>query len=136
MTLISQLKKMKRNTIILLFAFSFLTTGINARQTQSPLESSFQTYRQMKRDTKYKLDWISLGPVVNSARADVVQVDKTHPGTMYVGFGSGGLWKTVNNGVSWDCVFQEQASLGIGDMEPVSYTHLIHHFDLLLALLL
>lgn len=117
MTLISQLKKMKRNTIILLFAFSFLTTGINARQTQSPLESSFQTYRQMKRDTKYKLDWISLGPVVNSARADVVQVDKTHPGTMYVGFGSGGLWKTVNNGVSWDCVFQEQASLGIGDME-------------------
>ena len=36
---------------------------------------------------------------------------------MYVGFGSGGLWKTINNGVSWDCIFQEQASLGIGDME-------------------
>jgi hypothetical protein len=71
----------------------------------------------MKKDTKYKLDWISLGPVVNSARADVVQIDATHPGTMYVGFGSGGLWKTVNNGISWDCIFQEQASLGIGDME-------------------
>ena len=91
--------------------------NINAQQTQSPLESSFQTYQEMKRDTKYKLDWVSLGPVVNSARADVVQLDATHPGTMYVGFGSGGLWKTVNNGVSWDCIFQEQASLGIGDME-------------------
>lgn len=71
----------------------------------------------MKRDTKYKLDWVSIGPVVNSARADVMQVDAAHPGSMYVGFGSGGLWKTVNNGVSWDCVFQDQASLGIGDME-------------------
>lgn len=71
----------------------------------------------MKRDTKYKLDWVSLGPVVNSARADVVQVDATHPGTMYAGFGSGGIWKTTDNGISWKCIFQEQASLGIGDME-------------------
>ncbi|MBL0273952.1 MAG: hypothetical protein IPQ06_12995 [Chitinophagaceae bacterium] len=95
----------------------FSTTNINAQQLPSPLEASFKTYQEMKRDTKYKLDWVSLGPVVNSARADVVQVDAKHPGTMYVGFGSGGLWKTVNNGTSWDCVFQEQASLGIGDME-------------------
>lgn len=64
----------------------------------------------MKKDTRYKLDWISLGPMVNSARADVVQVDAKHPGTMYVGFGSGGLWKTVDNGITWNCVFEEQAS--------------------------
>lgn len=97
--------------------FFYLSGDLGAQQIKSPLENSFQTYQQMKRDTKYKLDWISLGPVVNSARADVVQLDAVHPGTMYVGFGSGGLWKTVNNGVSWECIFQEQASLGIGDME-------------------
>ena len=45
------------------------------------------------------------------------RLDATHPGTMYVGFGSGGLWKTVNNGITWNCVFEDQASLGIGDME-------------------
>ncbi len=99
------------------FIVFFYTPGIYAQQISSPLEASFQTYKEMKKDTKYKLDWVSLGPVVNSARADVVQVDATHPGTMYVGFGSGGLWKTVNNGISWNCLFQEQASLGIGDME-------------------
>lgn len=91
--------------------------SLNAQQTASPLVHSFETYRQMKRETNFKLDWVSLGPVVNSARADVVQVDARHPGTMYVGFGSGGVWKTVNHGISWECVFQEQASLGIGDME-------------------
>ena len=94
-----------------------LQTSLIAQQTPSPLEASFRTYQEMKKETPYKLDWVSLGPMVNSARADVVQVDATHPGTMYVGFGSGGLWKTVNNGINWQCVFQEQASLGIGDME-------------------
>ena len=108
---------MKRRAIIFCFITCFFITSNYSQQTPSPLESSFQTYQKMKRDTKYKLDWVSLGPVVNSARADVVQLDATHPGTMYVGFGSGGLWKTINNGVSWECIFQEQASLGIGDME-------------------
>ena len=108
---------MKKVFVLFSLIIFYSATSIIAQQIQSTLESSFQTYQEMKRDTKYKLDWVSLGPVVNSARADVVQLDATHPGTMYVGFGSGGLWKTVNNGVSWDCIFQEQSSLGIGDME-------------------
>lgn len=94
-----------------------LNTSIFAQQTPSPLEASFRSYQTMKKETPNKLEWVSLGPMVNSARADVVQVDATHPGTMYVGFGSGGLWKTVNNGINWHCIFEEQASLGIGDME-------------------
>ena len=108
---------MNRGRTIIFFILYSFTTSSNAQQTKPPLENSFQSYKEMKRDSRYKLDWVSLGPVVNSARADVVQADATHPGTMYVGFGSGGLWKTINNGVSWDCIFQEQASLGIGDME-------------------
>jgi photosystem II stability/assembly factor-like uncharacterized protein len=108
---------MKKFFAICYVIISFSTASIKAQQIQSSLESSFQKYKEMKRETMYKLNWVSVGPVVNAARADVVQVDASHPGTMYVGFGSGGLWKTVNNGISWDCVFQEQASLGIGDME-------------------
>jgi photosystem II stability/assembly factor-like uncharacterized protein len=97
----------------------FLVLSINclAQQVVSPLMSSFKVFQEMKQSTPYSLEWVSLGPTINSARADVVQVDQKNPGTMYVGFGSGGLWKTTNNGLSWDCVFQEQASLGIGDMK-------------------
>ena len=108
---------MKRALSIWFLLNCFYTTDFFGQQVRSPLESSFQTYLEMKKDTKYKLDWVTLGPTINSARADVVQIDEKHPGTMYVGFGSGGLWKTVNNGITWQCVFQEQASLGIGDME-------------------
>ena len=64
--------EMNRDGIIYSFILSFLTTSIHAQQILSPLEASFQTYRQMKKGTKYKLDWVLLGPVVNSARADVV----------------------------------------------------------------
>jgi photosystem II stability/assembly factor-like uncharacterized protein len=108
---------MKRILATCWFLVFSLNISIYAQQMTSPLVASFQTYKEMKANTPYKLDWISLGPMVNSARADVVQVDPTRPGTMYVGFGSGGLWKTVNNGITWNCIFQEQASLGIGDME-------------------
>jgi photosystem II stability/assembly factor-like uncharacterized protein len=108
---------MQKITTLFLFISHALFCGIYAQQIQSPLEHSFTTYQAMKKDTRYNLNWISLGPMVNSARADVVQVDASHPGTMYVGFGSGGLWKTVNNGVNWNCIFQDQASQGIGDME-------------------
>ena len=108
---------MKKILFLFLIICYCLTTSGYGQQIQSPLVASFQTYQEMKKNTSYHLDWISLGPTVNSARADVVQLDGTHPGTMYVGFGSGGLWKTVNNGLSWNCIFHDQASLGIGDME-------------------
>ena len=90
---------------------------LQAQQPLSPLEASFQTHQRMKADTKFNLDWVSLGPTVNSARADIVQGDPVHPGTMYVGFGSGGVWKTTNNGLNWQCVFQNQSAVGVGDME-------------------
>jgi len=108
------LSKLKTIGFILFFFFSI---GTFAQQPASPLEASFETYRKMKQETSFKLDWVSLGPTVNSARADIVQVDATNPGTMYVGFGSGGLWKTTNHGLTWNSTFEEQASLGIGDAE-------------------
>lgn len=101
------------------FIFLFLACLIQAysQQPSSPLESSFLTYRKMKNETPFRTDWISLGPTVNSARADIVQLDASNPGTMYVGFGSGGLWKTTNHGLSWNSIFEEQSSIGIGDAE-------------------
>jgi photosystem II stability/assembly factor-like uncharacterized protein len=105
------------NKVLLLSAMSIFVNIAFAQQPSSPLVASFSTYQKMKKETTYKLEWVPLGPMVNSARADVVQVDATNPGTMYVGFGSGGLWKTVNHGINWHCIFEDQASLGIGDME-------------------
>jgi hypothetical protein len=70
-------RQMDRNIWTLSFVTLLLNTALFAQQTPSPLEASFRTYKEMKKATPYKLDWVSLGPMVNSARADVVQVDAT-----------------------------------------------------------
>ena len=108
---------MKNPVVVTFIIVAILIEVCQAQQPASPLENSFRTYRTMKEQTRFGLEWVSLGPTLNSARADVVQLDHTHPGTMYVGYGSGGIWKTVNHGHTWTSLFEEQSSLGIGDME-------------------
>lgn len=87
-----------------------------AQQPESPLMASFRQYQQKKEQTTFNVDWVQVGPTINSARADAIQVDINNPGTMYVAFGSGNLWKTVNNGLTWEAIFENQAALGIGDV--------------------
>ncbi len=85
-------------------------------QPESPLVESFETYQRMKRESLFGVEWVSVGPVVNSARVESVQLDPTNPGTIYAAFGSGNLWKTTNNAVTWRPMFENQASHGIGDI--------------------
>ena len=108
---------MKRQPLLLLILFFLIFTAIaKAQQPESPLMTSFKDYQVMKENTEFGVDWIQIGPTINSARADAIQVDPTHPGTMYVAFGSGNLWKTVNNGLTWKPIFEDQAAQGIGDI--------------------
>ena len=94
----------------------FCSTIILAQKDVSPLFSSFDQYQKAKEQTLFNLDWISVGPVMNSARVEAVQGDPKNPGTMYVAFGSGNLWKTVDNGLTWKPIFEDQPALGIGDI--------------------
>ena len=94
----------------------FCSTIILAQKDVSPLFSSFDQYQKAKAQTLFNLDWISVGPVMNSARVEAVQGDPKNPGTMYVAFGSGNLWKTVDNGLTWKTIFEDQPALGIGDI--------------------
>lgn len=83
---------------------------------QSPLLASFEQYCAARSASTFGLEWVGLGPVLNSARVEAVQGDPRSPGTIYVAFGSGNLWKTTNGGLSWRCIFEEQSAIGIGDI--------------------
>ena len=88
---------------------------LQAQQIESPLVASFHEHQKMKSETELKLEWIELGPTLNGSRVEAIQGDPNNPGTIYTAFGSGGLWKTVNNGMSWRPIFENMPSLGIGD---------------------
>lgn len=113
--------------IICLVLSSFSITTFSQPQTVSPLVSSYQDYVTMKDNTTYGFEWIPLGPVINSALVETFQVDPNRPGTIYLGFGSGNLWKTTNNGLTWNPIFENQPVYGIGDIKLApSNTNIIY----------
>jgi photosystem II stability/assembly factor-like uncharacterized protein len=56
----------------------------------------------------------SIGPAVASGRVMTIAVDPTNKAVIYIGAASGGVWKTLNGGVSWQPVFDTQGSFSIG----------------------
>ncbi len=105
--------------LIVGFAMMACVLGQNiccGQQPNSPLVESYHQYDQMRKQTTLGLEWINVSPVVNSARVEAVQLHASKPGLMYVAFGSGGLWKTTNNGMTWKSIFENQTSYGIGDI--------------------
>ena len=86
------------------------------QQPPNPLLKSWPRHLELRNNTTFGLEWVSLGPVRNSARAACVQGDPTRPGTLYAAFGPGNLWKTTDGGLTWEAVFENQPVLGIGDV--------------------
>lgn len=67
------------------------------------------------RDADLKpLRWRSIGPANMGGRvSDIVAVEKD-PYTIYVGLGTGGVFKTTNNGTTWQAVFEKQPVASVG----------------------
>jgi photosystem II stability/assembly factor-like uncharacterized protein len=61
--------------------------------------------------------WRSIGPAVMGGRLDDIAVVERDPSTIYLGFATGGVWKTTNNGTTWTPIFDEQPVTSIGDIE-------------------
>ena len=58
----------------------------------------------------------NIGPTVMSGRVVDVDVSPDDPTHFYVAYASGGLWKTTNNGRSFTPLFDEEASMTLGDI--------------------
>src|SRR5713101_1294614 len=56
----------------------------------------------------------SIGPAVMGGRVSDIAIDPYNPFIFYVGLGHGGVFKTNDNGVSFDPVFDKQPVLSIG----------------------
>jgi photosystem II stability/assembly factor-like uncharacterized protein len=62
------------------------------------------------------LEWRNIGPCNMGGRIDDFAVVETDPKIIYVGTASGGVWKTTNNGITWDPLFDDQITSTIGDV--------------------
>ena len=56
----------------------------------------------------------SIGPAFTSGRVVAFAVEPNNPSRYYVAVASGGVWKTINSGITWTPVFDNEASYSIG----------------------
>ncbi|MCX6578761.1 MAG: hypothetical protein NT166_01090 [Candidatus Aminicenantes bacterium] len=79
----------------------------------------YEDHAAMKEKSMFKhLPWQFLGPTNISGRMTDVAIvaPKGKNYTIYAAGASGGLWKTINEGVTWEPIFQHAASTSIGDV--------------------
>jgi photosystem II stability/assembly factor-like uncharacterized protein len=60
------------------------------------------------------LKFRSIGPAVTSGRVSDIAVNPNNHSEYYVAAAAGGVWKTVNRGVSYQPIFESQGSFSIG----------------------
>lgn len=61
-------------------------------------------------------DWTTKGPANIGARINTIAIHPDNDAIMFAGFSRGGVWRTVNAGLDWEPVFDEQLYLSIGDI--------------------
>ena len=64
----------------------------------------------------------NVGPTVMSGRIVDIDANPEDPTEIYVAYASGGLWRSLNNGHSFEPLFDYQASMTIGDI-AVNWAH-------------
>ena len=64
-----------------------------------------------------KMNWRSIGPANMSGRITSIAVYEKDPSTWWAASASGGLLKTVNNGITFEHQFDKQATVSIGDVQ-------------------
>ncbi|MEE2993698.1 MAG: hypothetical protein VX603_11055 [Gemmatimonadota bacterium] len=72
--------------------------------------------QELTSETLHGLEFRNIGPAAMSGRVVDLAVLEKDPYTFYVASATGGLWKTINNGVTFEVVFKNEGTHSIGDV--------------------
>ncbi len=95
-----------RSRTLLLCALALTATRLGAQATGSlSVSSPFE-----------RLRFRNIGPATMGGRIDDFAVLETNPSVFYVATATGGLWKTMNHGTTWESLFNDREVVSIGDV--------------------
>ena len=79
--------------------------------------ASWEEHVRMREESVFRgLSWQALGPRFLGGRVETIDA-VPGTGTIFVGFGAGNVWKTINSGLTWEPVFEHESTFSIGDLE-------------------
>lgn len=97
---------MKKSIVFTTLVFIILSlTGFSQNKDKDKLFSE-KTFSGLK--------FRNIGPAFMSGRIADIAIHPNDDNTWYVAVGSGGVWKTVNAGTTWQPIFDKQSSYSIG----------------------
>ena len=73
-----------------------------------------QSASQLAAEAVSSMEFREVGPANMGGRVADIAVVESDPRIFYVGLGAGGVWKTTNDGMTWDPVFDDQPTASIG----------------------
>jgi photosystem II stability/assembly factor-like uncharacterized protein len=109
-------------SMLLLLAQPIFVSAAKPAVTNTDPELRLKGYEkimEMKKSSPFKdMKWQFLGPVNVSGRCTDVAVvtPKGRSYTIYAATASGGLWRTANEGTTWEPIFENGPSTAIGDV--------------------
>jgi len=62
------------------------------------------------------LSWRGIGPAVMGGRTVDIEAVEEKPWIIYAAIGPSGVWKTENNGITWEPVFHKENTVSVGDI--------------------
>ncbi len=80
------------------------------------LEAMKQVNEVEKASKLYDYEWEFAGPTNIGGRITDIAIHPNSPETIYLGAASGGVWKSVDNGGSWEYKFDGVNLISIGDL--------------------
>ncbi|MFP6676102.1 MAG: hypothetical protein VB878_13550 [Pirellulaceae bacterium] len=102
---------------MLVFSFSLSIHGQQPRIGGEARLESWVQHREMAENSRFKqLAWQTLGPKFAGGRIESIDASRGDLSTLYVGVGAGGVWKTVNGGLTWKPIFQHESTFAVGDI--------------------
>ncbi|MEZ4921441.1 MAG: glycosyl hydrolase [Saprospiraceae bacterium] len=112
---------LKTFRIGLVLAGIFCASGALWSQTQPSTAAErlegFSARKSIQENTWLKdVKPVSIGPSVFSCRVTDVDVNPSDPTEFLVAYASGGLWHTKSNGTRFEPIFDQEASMTIGDI--------------------
>ncbi|SEP99633.1 beta propeller repeat protein [Neolewinella agarilytica] len=108
---------MRRFLLPTLLLITFVCTCVSAQKatTAQERDQAFQQRMLLQQNSPAAgLEFTNIGPSIMSGRVSDVAVDPEDPTHFYVGYASGGLWETKDNGITFSPLFDDLPVMTIG----------------------
>ena len=101
----------------LLFIFSILGFSQQSATSADVIKQALEQKRQLAENSLVKnVPFQNIGPTIMSGRVVDIDVNPDLPSEFYVGYASGGVWYTNNNGTTFSPILDASDTQNVGDI--------------------